>query len=100
MVIQVDHTLFRKLNDYVFQGKSLNDIISEYDTKVTSGEYSDTEKIKNGKTLYDCLRHELKQIRKDEEDLIQIIVEYLFDGGNKEIAELSAFLETELKSTR
>lgn len=100
LVIQVDHALFRKLNDYVFQGKSLNDIISEYNTKVTNGEYSDTEKIKSGKILYDCLRHELKQIRKDEDVLIQIIVEYLFDGGNKEIAELSTFLETELKSTR
>lgn len=100
LVKQVDHALFRKLNDYVFQGKSLNDIIGEYNTKVTNGEYSDTEKIKNGKTLYDCLRHELKQIRKDEDELIQIIVEYLFEGGNKEIDELSAFLEEELKATR
>lgn len=100
LVKQVDHSLFRKLNDYVFQGKSLNDIISEYNTKVTNGEYSDAEKIKNGKTLYDCLRHELKQIRKDEEDLVQIIVEYLFEDGNKEIAELTTFLETELKTTR
>ena len=89
-----------QLNDYVFQGKSLNDIITEYNTKVINGEYSDVEKIKNGKTLYDCLRHELKQIRKDEDDLIQLIVEYLFDGGNKEIAELTAFLESELKTTK
>lgn len=97
---QIDHTLFRKLNDYVFQGKSLNEIISDYNTKVTTGEYSDTEKIKNGKILYDCLRHELKQIRKDEDDLIQIIVEYLFENGNNEIAELTAFLEAQLKTTR
>lgn len=100
LVKQIDHTLFRKLNDYVFQGKSLDEIISDYNAKVTNGIYTDDEKIKNGKTLYDCLRHELKQIRKSEDDLIQIIVEYLFEDGNKEIEELSTFLEMELKTTR
>ena len=58
------------------------------------------QKNKNGKSLYDCLRHELKQIRKDESDLIEIIVEYLFDGGNEEIEELVSFLESELKNIR
>lgn len=97
---QVDHVLFRKLNDYVFQGKSLNDIVSDYNRKVESGEYNDSEKIKNGKTFYDCLRHELKQLRKDENELIQIIVEYLFSNNNQEIIELTDFLESELRSTQ
>lgn len=97
---QVDHALFRELNDYVFQGKSLNDIVSEYNNNVSNGAYKDKEKIKNGKTFYDCLRHELHQIRKDEAELIQIIVEYLFANQNAEIEELTKFFEKELATTR
>lgn len=97
---KVDHALFRQLNDYVFLGKSLNDIIAEYSSNVSNGVYTDEEKIKNGKTLYDCLRHELRQIRKEESDLIQIIVDYLFANNMPEIEELSKFFEDELKSTR
>ena len=95
---QVDHTLFRKLNDYVFQGKALNDIVNDYNAKVTNGEYNDQEKIKNGKTFYECLRHELRQLRKEENELVQIVVEYLFENENKEIQELTEFLQAELKS--
>lgn len=97
---QVDHVLFRELNDYVFQGKSLNEIIDTYKKNVECGVYTEKEKIKNGKILYDCLRHELTQIRKDESDLIQIIVDYLFKNENSEINELSSFLEQELRTTR
>lgn len=97
---QIDHTLFRQLNDYVFQGKSLNDIVGEYDKNVRDGVYKEEEKVKNGKTFYDCLRHELHQIRKNESELIQLIVEYLFANQNKEIEELTKFLEKELTTTR
>lgn len=97
---QIDQSLFRELNDYVFQGKSLDDIINTYNKNVKTNVYKDIEKINNGKILYDCLRHELEQIRKNEDDLIQIIVDYLFKNNNKEIKGLSTFLEQELKTTR
>lgn len=97
---QVDHNLFRELNDYVFQGKSLDDIIGTYKKNVECGVYTDAEKIKNGKMLYECLRHELAQIRKDDSELIQIIVDYLFKNENAEINELSSFLEKEFQTTR
>lgn len=99
LTVQVDHTLFRELNDYVFQGRSLSDIVGEYDKNVSNDVYKDEEKIKSGKTFYDCLRHELHQIRKDEAELIQIIVEYLFANQNTEIEELSNFFEKELSTT-
>lgn len=97
---QVDHTLFRELNDYVFQGKSLSNVVEDYNKNVNNNVYKEEEKIKNGKIFYDCLRHELHQIRKDEVELIQIIVEYLFANQNTEIEELAKFLEKELSATR
>ena len=97
---QVDHALFRHLNDYIFQGKSLSDVVGEYDRKVKNGEYKEEEKIKNGKYFYDSLRHEIHQIRKSEAELIEVTVEYLFSNENAEIKELTQFLEKELATTR
>ena len=95
LVNNTDTTLFRELNDYLFQQKSLDVIIKEYVTNVKNGVYKDSEKIKNGKILYDVLRHELNQIRKTDADLVAIIVDYLFSTNNSEIGELTTFLENE-----
>lgn len=97
LTINIDHILFRKLNDYLFQGKSLDEIIRIYQNNVNGNKYTDQEKLKSGKILYDELRHELQQIRKPEEELVQIIVDYLFEKRNSEIEELTAFFETNLK---
>ena len=93
LVNNTDTTLFRELNDCLFQQKSLDVIIKEYVTNVKNGVYKDSEKIKNGKILYDVLRHELNQIRKTDADLVAIIVDYLFSTNNSEIGELTTFLE-------
>lgn len=86
----------RELNDYLFQGKSLDIIVKEYNANVKNGKYSDVEKISNGKMLYEVLRHELRQIRKEDKDLVDIIVDYLFASESDEIKELATFLEKQL----
>ncbi|MCI9083745.1 MAG: ATP-binding protein [Lachnospiraceae bacterium] len=97
LVKNVDIILFRELNDYLFQAKSLDAIIKEYNTNVKNGVYTDLEKISNGKMLYETLKHELRQIRKTDSDLVAIIVDYLFGAKNAEIEELSSFFEQTLK---
>jgi len=96
LTVNVDQGLFRELNDYLFQSKSLDVIIKEYTNKVKNGEYSDQERITNGKMLYDCLHHELNQIRKDDNDLSSIIVDYLFRTSNQELIELTEFFKTKM----
>ena len=49
LVNNTDTTLFRELNDCLFQQKSLDVIIKEYVTNVKNGVYKDSEKIKNAK---------------------------------------------------
>lgn len=93
----IDKALFRELNDYLFQGKSLDAIVKEYDTNVRNSVYTDDEKIANGKVFYDLLKHELRQIRKTEDELATIIVDYLFCTENAEIEELTDFFEQMLK---
>ena len=97
LVKNVDIVLFRELNDYLFQGKSLDIIVKEYNTNVKNSVYTDLEKIENGKMLYEVIRHELRQIRKTDTDLVAIIVDYLFNSENTEIKELSNFFEKVLK---
>lgn len=97
LVDHVDITLFRELNDYLFQGRSLDDIVRNYVTGIKTGKIKDEEKIKNGKSLYDELHNELVQLRKNDKDLIDIIVQYLFSTNNPEIEELSGFFQERLK---
>lgn len=44
LVNKIDLNLFRELNDYLFQGKSLDIIIKEYNTKIKNGVYTNVEK--------------------------------------------------------
>ena len=49
--------------------------------------------------LYEQLHQELKHIRKTDEDLISIIVDYLFSTNSPEINELVNFFETTFEKT-
>ena len=95
LVINVDQIIFRELNDYVFQGKSLDDIIKGYKKE----QEQKKEKDKNGKILYSVLEHELFQIRKNTKDLVEIIINYIFSSDNHEIEELVEFLKKEIELT-
>lgn len=92
LCINVDHSLFRHLNDYVFHGKSLRDIISEYEQ---SPGYSND---KDGKKLFNILDTELRERRIVRSDLITIVVDYLFDTQNENIEKLTVFLRKQLES--
>ena len=92
LVINIDKAIFRELNDYIFQGKSLDVIIKEYNRK----EQGQTEKDKDGKRLYSEIEHELSQMRKNVKDLVEIIIEYIFLSGSVEIEELVEFLKKEI----
>lgn len=95
LVINVDPIIFRELNDYVFQGKSLDDIIKKYKKE----QEHKKEKDKYGKILYSALEHELSQIRKNTKDLVEIIINYIFSSDNLEIEELVKFLKEEIEIT-
>lgn len=96
LVQKVDTALHRELNDYLFQGKSLDAIVQNYIKNERSAVYKDTESIKTGKAFYGELKHELQQIRKDENELVTVVVEYLFRRNGLELQELVRFFEETL----
>ena len=85
----VDHSLFRSLNDYIFHNKSLDDLISEYKQSCKTED-------KNGKELYKIIEKELASMRVDRTILVEHIVKHLFDRNDLSLQKLSVFLEKQL----
>lgn len=90
LVKKVDHTLFRLLSNYIFQQKSLNVIISDYAKDLGS---NDDEK---GKLFFRYLLDELKLRRKSREDLVEIVVDYLFENNTEGMNKIITFLKQEV----
>lgn len=90
LVLNVDHKLFSFLGNYIFQQRSLFDIIEEY--KKDKVFASDTK----GKVLYGYLGGELAARRQNRDGLIEMIVDYWFSNRFKEFDELIAFLTAQL----
>lgn len=90
LVVNVDHILFGFLGNYIFQQRSLSDIIEEY--KKDKDYASDTK----GKLLYGYLKGELEARRQNREGLIEMIVDYWFANRFKEFDELVNFLTLQL----
>lgn len=96
LVLDVDTRLFNDLTNYIFQGKSLSVLINEYKKIEQNPSDKDKDGIKNGKTFYSLLKAELRQIRKEEKDLIDFITDYLFENNDNKIKELASFLRETL----
>ena len=87
LYLNVDHGLFRRLNDYIFQQKSLSDIVDIY--KKENNAIGDA----NGKKLYSLIDSELRERKKDRHELIEIIVDYLFEKEKDTIKPVVDFLK-------
>lgn len=96
LVQKVDISLHRELNDYLFQGKSLDAIVQNYVKNERNNVYKDSDSVKNGKAFFGELRHELQQIRKDENELVTVVVDYLFQENSLELQKLVHFFEENL----
>ena len=86
----VDHVLFRKLNNYIFQGRSLTEIIDEYKNNPNNA------KDRDGKKLFSIIDTELRQRRIDRSELIEIIVDYLFETNGQALKKLVDFLKKQM----
>lgn len=87
----VDHKLFRHLNDFVFHQVSLNQIIDEYRS---SNEYV---KDSNGKKLYERIDKELRARNKTRAEIVEMVVDYLTTNDRVSIDKITAFLRKQLE---
>ncbi len=86
----VDHKLFRELNDYVFHGRSLDDIVADY-------KRTDTQSDKDGKKLFGMIESELQNLREDRKAITDFVVKYLFDNNDASLEKLVNFLQKQME---
>ena len=86
LVDKVDPALYKKLDNYIFQGRPLSNILTKYKTEV------DVTADTDGKKLYGVIISELRSIRKDREDLVELIVKYLTETDKDLVDSLAVYL--------
>ena len=88
----VDHKLFRLLNDFIFHQVSLTTIIEDYKN---NGENLND---RNGKKLYSRIDNELRARNKNRTEVIEMIVEYLIENKDTQIQKVVTFLKNQFSS--
>lgn len=89
MFVKVNSSLFSLLDSYVFQKRPLNEILREYKRQ---NEKDDAD----GKAFYGYLLNELRSMRKDREDLVEIVVKFIMTNNTTELEELTAYLSAKI----
>jgi hypothetical protein len=77
------------LNDYLFQQISLKNILQDY---LESNRINDD---KNGKEFYKFLEIEIDNRNKTRTDLVELVVDYMFDNNVENISRTESFLNKE-----
>lgn len=90
LFLNVDHKLFRLLNDYIFQKKSLTELITIYKQDGLS------DKDDDGKKLFRIIDSELRERRIDRTELVIMVVDYLFEMHDCSLSKLTDFLKKQL----
>lgn len=89
LVDKLNNELFSVLDTYLFQKKPLNEIIREY---IRNNNKDDSD----GKAFYGVLLNEVKSMRKDREDLVDIVVRYILEHEEENIKELATYLSKKI----
>ena len=100
LFVSVDHALYTELNDYVFQQRSLEDMITEYRNEKQKWENTHIGKSydNDGKKFYSLLDTELRNRNKEREWLIETVVDYLFDRKADAVLPIVTFLKSKFNT--
>ena len=90
LYLNIDKNLFSLLDTYLFQKKPLNEIIALYDRE-------DHRDDSDGKAFYGCLLNEIRSMRKDREDLVDLVVKYIFENDENGIERVAEYLRNKIK---
>ncbi len=87
---KVNHELYRLLDNYIFNQKSLSEIINEYKTSQLF------MKDDNGKKLFGLIDAELTRRNKNRIDIIEIILNFLIKNEVSNVNKIVEFLKKNL----
>lgn len=89
LFLTVNKNLFSKLDTYLFQKKPLKEVLEVY-KRQNNGQDCD------GKALFGVLLNEVRSMRKDREDIVDIVVRFIIDNDSNSISELSSYLKAKV----
>lgn len=92
LFINVDHTLFRRLDNYIFQKKSLKELVDLYRTS------ADTDNDNDGKKLFKIIDAELRERKFERSEMVSMLVDYLFETNDESLKRLTTFLQKQMES--
>lgn len=92
LFLNVDHTLFRRLDNYIFQKKSLKELVDSYKTSIN------TDNDNDGKKLFNIIDAELKERKFERSEMVSMIVDYLFETNDESLKRLTVFLRKQMES--
>lgn len=89
LVLQTDKKLFSILDTYLFQKRPLQDVLSAYRRDIDKDD-------NDGKTLYGYLLNEVRSMRKDREDIVDLVVRFILDNDADSIDKLAGYLRKKI----
>lgn len=89
LFLQINKNLFSMLDTYLFQKRPLKEVLSSYARNIR-------EDDSDGKTLYGYLLNEVRSMRKDREDIVDLVVRFILDNDNDSINQLTEYLRKKI----
>lgn len=89
LFLKVNEELFSFLDTYLYQKRPLIEVLKQY-KKENKKEDSD------GKILYGYLLNEVRSMRKDREEIVDMVVKYILDNDTHKVDELTAYLKKKI----
>ena len=91
LFVRVDNSLYNYYDTYLFQKRPVSTIINEYKRENKKDDF-------DGKILMGFIINELKSMRKDREDLVDITVKYLMKNQKENIQQLTRYLSEKMSN--
>ena len=85
LLLNTNKDFFALLDTYLFQKRPLTEVLKQYNKE-------NDEEDNDGKSLYGQLLNEVRSMRKDREDLVDIVVKYILEYESDRIDELAKYL--------
>lgn len=89
LYLHVNEKLFSMLDTYLFQKKPLQEILTLYDKEKH-------ENDEDGKKLFGCLIDEVRSMRKDREDIVDLVVRFIIENDTDSVEQLTEYLRTKI----
>ena len=93
LIISCDRKFENYLDSYLFQKRSVKDLLREYKNILIDNKKDNDE---NGKTLFGVLINELYTMKKSRDDIVDFVVRYILDNETESLKDLKEYLQVKI----